>query len=302
MIQEKISIVLPARNEAPSLDSLLPKLRDAYPEAEIIVVNDGSSDDTAAVAQRHGALVVSHPYSIGNGAAIKSGARHASGDVIVFMDADGQHHPDEIGALLEEIGNGSRMAVGARQSDAQSTLARGLGNRLYNRLASWIVGHPIADLTSGFRAVVRADFLRYLHLLPNGFSYPTTITMAFFREGLPLVYVPVNVSPNKGHSHVSVIKDGLKFLLIILRVGTLYSPLKFFIPISVMFFLVGAAYYLFTYVTSGQFTNMSALLLITSVLTFFIGIVSEQITNLLYSVLSAQHANERRSSTEDHPA
>lgn len=294
MAQKNISIVLPAKNEAESLGALLPSLRATLPAAEIIVVSDGSTDNTADVCAANGVKCIRHPYSMGNGAAIKTGARAANGDVIVFMDADGQHHATEIARLLEPMESGSHMAVGARHTQAQSTIVRGIGNRLYNRIASWIVGHPIADLTSGFRAVVRRDFMRFLHLLPNGFSYPTTITMAFFREGLPITYVPVNVSPNRGHSHISVIKDGLRFFLIILRVGTLYSPLKFFVPISGFFFLIGISYYLYTYVTAGQFTNMSALLLITAVLTFFIGIVSEQITNLLYSSVSAEPgANSR---------
>lgn len=296
MTHRKLSVILPAKNEAESLDGLLPNIKAVYPDAEIIVVDDGSQDETFEVALRHEVTCVAHPYSIGNGGAIKTGARAANGEIIVFMDADGQHHPEEIAKLIQQIDKGAAMAVGARNSDAQSTRTRSFGNRIYNRIASWIVGHEIPDLTSGFRAVIRKEFLRFLHLLPNGFSYPTTITMAFFREGLPIAYTPVTVTPNKGHSHVSILKDGLRFFLIILRVGTLYSPLKFFVPISSGFFMTGILYYVYTYFSSGQFTNMGALLLLTAVFIFLVGLVSEQITNLLYSVLST------RAETSSHPA
>ncbi len=280
-----LSIILPARNEAPGLRRLLPQLCEQFPDAEIILVDDGSTDDTASVGEEFGIRVIRHPYNKGNGAAVKTGARHASGKILVFMDCDGQHQANDIPALLEFLGKGFDMAIGARDWSSQANLGRGVANKIFNFLASWMVGHEIPDLTSGFRAVVADKFLDYLHMLPNGFSYPTTITMAFFRAGHSVCYVPVNVQQRMatGDSHISPVRDGLRFLLIIFRVGTLYSPLKLFVPISAFFFILGSSYYLFTFISTHRFTNMSALLLITSLLVFLIGLVSEQITNLLFT-------------------
>lgn len=282
-MHNKLSIILPAKNEAEGLKSFLPRLRKQLPQAEIIVVNDGSTDNTAEVCLANGVFVVTHPYSMGNGAAIKSGARHASGEILVFMDADGQHQPEDIPRLLAHIEQGYDMAVGARDGDSQASKARGLGNALYNRLASYMTGHVIKDLTSGFRAVRANKFREFLHLLPNGFSYPTTSTMAFFRSGYSVIYEPITAPRRIGKSHLNITKDGFRFLLIIFKIGTLHSPLKLFLPISLAFFGVGLAYYLNTLISVGRFTNMSALLLSTSVLIFLIGLVSEQITSLIYN-------------------
>lgn len=282
-MHNKLSIILPAKNEAEGLKSFLPRLRKQLPLAEIIVVNDGSTDNTAEVCLANGVFVVTHPYSMGNGAAVKSGARHASGEVLVFMDADGQHQPEDIPRLLAHIEQGYDMAVGARDGDSQASKARGLGNALYNRLASYMTGHVIKDLTSGFRAVRANKFREFLHLLPNGFSYPTTSTMAFFRSGYSVIYEPITAPKRIGKSHLNITKDGFRFLLIIFKIGTLHSPLKLFLPISLAFFGVGLAYYLNTLISVGRFTNMSALLISTSVLIFLIGLVSEQITSLIYN-------------------
>lgn len=278
-----LSVVIPARNEANGLRILLPELRKYLPQdTEIIVVNDGSNDDTQALCESHGVQVVRHPYSKGNGASIKSGARAATGEVLLFMDADGQHKPEDIPRLLQKLEDGYDMVVGARSSTSQAGAHRALANGFYNKLASWMVGQPIQDLTSGFRAV-RADlFHKFLYLLPNGFSYPTTITMSFFRAGYSVTYVPIVAPKRIGKSHVRLIRDGVRFLLIIFKIGTLYSPLKLFLPISLAFFLAGNGYYLYTFTTIHRFTNMSALLLITSILIFLIGLVSEQITSLFY--------------------
>ncbi len=282
-----LSIILPARNEAPGLRLLLPELQKQFPEAEIILVDDGSTDATASLGADAGVRVISHPYSKGNGAAIKTGARHARGETLVFMDSDGQHRAEDIQSLLDRLREGYDMAIGARNWSSQANVGRGIANTMFNVLASWMVGHEVPDLTSGFRAVVADKFRDYLHMLPNGFSYPTTITMAFFRAGYSISYVPVNVQPRTGNSHISPLRDGLRFLLIIFRVGTLYSPLKLFMPISIGFFLLGTSYYLYTFITAHRFTNMSALLLVTSILVFLIGLVSEQITNLMYSKLNS---------------
>lgn len=279
-----VSVVLPAKNEAEGLRGTLQALRRVLPGAEIIVVDDGSTDDTAAVAAELGARVLSSPYSMGNGAAIKRGARAAGGDVIVFMDADGQHDPAHIPLLLERLEAGYDMAVGARHSGGQASIGRGAANALYNRLASWMTGHRIQDLTSGFRVVRAAKFREFLHLLPNGFSYPTTSTMAFFRSAYPVTYVPIEVARRVGtNSHIRPLRDGVRFLLIIFKIATLYSPLKLFAPTAVSFALLGLGHYAWTYATQGRFTNMSALLLSAAVIVFLIGLVSEQITSLTYN-------------------
>lgn len=280
----RVSVVLPAKNEAEGLARTLPQLREQWPDAEVIVVDDGSTDDTAGVAVAHGARVLSSPYSMGNGAAIKRGARAATGEVIVFMDADGQHSAAHVGLLLDRLAEGYDMVVGARDSSGQANLHRGFANALYNRLASWMTGHAILDLTSGFRAVRAEKFREFLHLLPNGFSYPTTSTMAFFRSGYPVAYVPIPVAKRVGSgSHIRPMKDGVRFLLIIFKIATLYSPLKLFAPTGLAFFALGIGYYAWTYLTQGRFTNMSALLFSAAVIIFLIGLISEQITSLSYS-------------------
>jgi glycosyltransferase involved in cell wall biosynthesis len=281
--QVKISIVIPAKNEAMNLRELLPRLAGLIGDAEIMVVDDGSTDDTAAVCAAAKVKHLRHPYPKGNGAAIKTGARAARGEVIVFMDGDGQHKPEDISALLAKFREGYDMVVGARQSGAQASLQRAVANDIFSRFASWMVMQPIADLTSGFRVVNAARFRQFLYLLPNGFSYPTTITMSFFRAGYSVAYVPIDVLRRSGGvSHIHPLRDGLRFLLIIIKIGTLFSPQKLFLPISGGFFVTGLAYYAYTYLSSGRFTNMTALLFISAVFTFLIGIVSEQISALHY--------------------
>jgi glycosyltransferase involved in cell wall biosynthesis len=280
----RISVILPAKNEAEGLQRTLPVLRERFPDAEVIVVDDGSTDATAGVAAGHGARVLSSPYSMGNGAAIKRGARAANGDILVFMDADGQHDPGLIQQLLDKLDAGFDMAVGARDSSGQANAGRGAANAFYNRLASWMTGHRIADLTSGFRAVRADRFREFLHLLPNGFSYPTTSTMAFFRSAYPVAYVSIPVAKRIGtSSHIRPLRDGLRFLLIIFKIATLYSPLKLFAPAAVVFFLTALGYYAFTFLTQHRLTNMSMLLFSASVIIFLIGLVSEQITSLTYT-------------------
>ena len=277
-----VSIILPAHNEAPSLGPLLRSIRDVLPDAEIIVVNDGSDDETADVAEAAGARVINHPYGLGNGAAIKAGARVAAGDVLVFLDADGQHDPTDIPRLLALLEDGYDMVVGARGVCSQASRPRLMANALYNWFASLITGHRIADLTSGLRAVHAERFRRFLYLLPNGFSYPATITMAFFRSGYPVAYVPIKAGSRSGRSHIRPLTDGIRFLLILFKIATLYSPLKIFFPVSAGFFFLGWGYYLYTYLSFGRLSNMTAMLLSASVLVFMMGLVSEQITALYY--------------------
>ena len=277
------SVVMPARNEAPVIGQVVSELARLYPDAELLVVDDGSTDDTARIARAAGARVISHPYSKGNGAAIKTGARAATRAIVVFMDADGQHLPAEVAGLVAQLREREfDMVVGARDAAGQATVGRHAANTVFNRFATWMVGHRIEDLTSGFRAVRRDLFNEFLYLLPNGFSYPTTSTMAFFRSGYSVGYRPVTVLPRHGKSHISSLRDGLKFLLIIFRVGTLYSPLRVYFPVSGLLLLLGLGYYCYTFWTQSRFTNMSALLLTGSLITFLFGLISEQITALIY--------------------
>ena len=277
-----LSVVLPARNEQGAVGATVAAVLARYPQAEVIVVDDGSTDDTARVAAQAGARVISRPYGMGNGAAIKTGARAAHGEIIVFMDADGQHDPADIARLLQRIDEGYDMVVGARGAGSQASVGRGLANGFYNRLASWMTGHRIADLTSGFRAVRAARFREILHLLPNGFSYPTTSTMAFFRSAYAVAYVPIVAAPRIGRSHIKPLRDGLRFLLIIFKIATLYSPLKLFGPASAIFMALGLGNYAYSFLVEHRFTNMSALLLSVAVVVFLIGLISEQISNLAY--------------------
>ena len=290
----KVSIVIPAKDEELGLAILLPELVQLYPEAEIIVVNDGSSDTTKEVAEAAGAKVISHPYAKGNGAAVKSGARAAKGDFIVFMDGDGQHSAADVGRLLAKVEEGYDLVVGARSGrSSQASVARWSANAIYNGFASWMVGRKIDDLTSGFRCVNRRKFLSFLYMLPNGFSYPTTSTMAFFRVGYSVGFVPIEVSKRLGKSHVKLVKDGVRFLLIIFKVGTLYSPLKVYFPAAVFTSALGVVNYVLTVMSTGyRFTNGTTLLVLTGAIMFLIGLLSEQLTNLQFKDTS--NAGDRR--------
>ncbi len=288
MTNQKISIVIPAKNEYAGLKKILPEIRKLYPDYEIIVVDDGSNDETSQLCRDNNVVVVRHPYSKGNGASIKSGVRRASSDVIVFMDADGQHDPKDIAELLKGIDEGHDMVVGARSASSQASLGRSIANYIYNKFAGFMVNHKIDDLTSGFRIVKASKFKEFMHMYPNGFSYPATSTMAFFRSGYSVAYIPIEAYKRIGSSHIRLIKDGVRFILILFKIGTLYSPLKIFFPLSALCFTTGFSYYMYTYVSVGRFTNMSALLFLTSMLIFLIGLVSEQITMLLY-----QNSNDK---------
>ena len=288
----RLSIVMPARNEGEALRGLLPRIVAMYPHAEVIVVDDGSTDATASVCSEYGVTRLIHLYPMGNGAAIKTGARAAHGETIIFMDADGQHKPENIPVLLAKFAEGYDMVVGARKSGSHAGAHRAVANDVFSRLASWMVMQNIEDLTSGFRVVNAAKFRQFLYLLPNGFSYPTTITMSFFRAGYGVTYVPIDAPRRIGKSHIRPIRDGVRFLLIIIKIGTLYSPQKLFLPISASFFLTGLGYYLYTYLSVGRFSNMSALMFISAILTFLIGIVSEQISALHYKDIDTTDRKE----------
>jgi glycosyltransferase involved in cell wall biosynthesis len=277
-----ISIILPAHNEEAVIGKVLSELHEVGNFHEIIVVDDASTDNTIAVALEYGAKILRHPYNIGNGAAIKTGIREATGDIIVFMDADGQHPPKDVPRLISYIGDYD-MVVGARSNESDSAIHRDLANNVFNRYASYIVGYTIPDLTSGFRAIKAPIVKRFTYLLPNGFSYPSTITIAMFQSGFRVKYEPI-ISPARiGRSKVRPIKDGLAFLLKITQLGIIFVPMKIFMPISILFEVMGILYgsYLLLYLHS--FSNMAALLIMVGIIIFLIGLVAHQITTLRMS-------------------
>lgn len=274
------SIIVPVYNEAANLKKLLGQIRAlGLTDSEIIVVDDGSSDGSADIAMAAGANVVRHPYNIGNGAAVKSGMRAAKGKVIVLMDGDGQHKPEDIPKLLAAA-TIFHMVVGARAKGSKLRVHRNLANMVYNLLASYVTRFKVDDLTSGFRVMRRRDALRFIDLLPNTFSYPTTLTLAFLRSGLTVKYVPIQTLYRAGQSKISLVTDGILFLLIITKIATLFSPFRVFLPVSVFFFVVGLGNYIYTYVTQNRFTNMSVFALSTAVIIFMLGLISEQIALL----------------------
>ncbi|MFO7558722.1 MAG: glycosyltransferase family 2 protein [Desulfobacterales bacterium] len=276
----QITVIIPAYNEAEIIGDLVSKTRELYPDFNVIVIDDGSSDDTVARAIEAGAEVYRHPYNIGNGAAVKSGIRVAEGDVFVFMDGDGQHDPEDIRKLLEHIPEFD-MVVGARSFLGNASLGRAIGNRLYNWLASYVAKFAIKDLTSGFRAVKAEVVRHFLFMLPNTYSYPTTLTLGVLRSGWSVKYKPIKIEKRKtGNSKISMFRDGVRFFMIITKICTLYSPMRVFLPVSLVMFFLGFGYYIYTFVTMMRFTNMSALLFTTSVVIFMMGLVSEQICQM----------------------
>jgi glycosyltransferase involved in cell wall biosynthesis len=282
MDMKEISIIVPAYNEAKTIGEVIERLKEICQGSEIIVVNDGSTDDTGVVAKNAGALVYNHPYNIGNGAAIKTGIRIASGEVLVFMDGDGQHNPEDIKRLLDYFPEFD-MVVGARDGGSQASSGRAFGNWVYNKLASYVTKFKIKDLTSGFRAVKSEIARQFVYLLPNTYSYPTTLTLSVLRSGRSLEYVTIRATERKrGKSKIRVFSDGVRFFLIITKICTLYSPLRVFLPISFLIFCTGLGYYAYTFLAHGRFTNMSALLFSTSVIIFMMGLVSEQICQMRF--------------------
>ena len=276
----EISIVIPVFNEAAGLAELLGKIHALkLVQAEVIVVDDGSSDGSAEVALAAGAHVIRHPYNIGNGAAVKSGIRAAQGRLIVLMDGDGQHKPADIPQLLAEAGK-YHMVVGARAKGSKLRFHRNVANSVYNLFASYVTKFTVQDLTSGFRVLSRRDTLRFIDLLPNTFSYPTTLTLAFLRSGLTVKYVPIQTLYRSGQSKITLVTDGVRFFLIIAKIATLFSPFRVFLPVSIMFFLSGMANYAYTYYAEHRFTNMSALMFTAAVIVFMLGLISEQIALL----------------------
>jgi glycosyltransferase involved in cell wall biosynthesis len=278
---ESVSVLVPAFNEANSIAGLVQELRALAGWREILVIDDGSADETAARACEAGARVVRHPYNKGNGASVKTGIRAASGEFVLIIDGDGQHAPEDALRLTGQLGEFD-LVVGARSAATQATHTRRFGNTALNWLASYLTGRRIPDLTSGFRGARREHLLEFLHLLPNGFSTPTTTTLAFIKAGYNVAFEPVEARRRTGESKIKLARDGTKFLMIILRIVTLYSPLRIFLPISVASFGVGAAYAVWTIATQWHVTNSSVLLIILAVVVFLVGLISEQISALRF--------------------
>lgn len=278
----KVSVVIPVYNEENAIGDLISNIKSLYPNFELIVINDGSEDNTAERAAGAGAAVYSHPYNIGNGAAIKSGIRIATGDILVLMDGDGQHSPEDISKLLEHIPTYD-MVVGARLKFGQTSFIRALGNKAYNWFASYVAKFSVKDLTSGFRVVKSRVAKNFLSLLPNTYSYPTTLTLAVLRSGLSVKYVPIKIRKREtGSSNIKLMKDGVRFFMIITRICTLYSPMRVFLPVSFFMFLIGLLNYVYTFLQYGRFTNMSALLFVTSILIFMMSLISEQVCQMRF--------------------
>lgn len=278
-LAEQTSLLIPAFNEAGAIEALIRALTAQARWHEVLVVDDGSSDGTGALAEAAGARVVRHPYNKGNGAAVKTGLRHATGRFILIVDADGQHQPQDAVRLVSHLDR-YELVVGARSADSQASWSRRLGNAALNRIASYLTGTTIPDLTSGFRAARRDCMLEFLHLLPNGFSTPTTSTMAFIRAGYSIRFEPIVAAPRVGSSKIRLGSDGARFVLILLKVITIFSPLRLFVPLSGVMFALGAGYAAWTIATQSHVTNSSVLLILASVLIFLIGLVSEQIASL----------------------
>ena len=276
-----VSVVIPAYNEAEAIGDVVSALRAAAPWREILVVDDGSEDETGARAAAAGATVVRHPYYQGNGAAVKTGIRRATGEWVLVMDGDGQHTPEEALRLLARAGDYD-LVVGARPPSAQASLVRRIGNAALNRLAAYVAGHPIPDLTSGLRAARRERLREFLHLLPNGFSTPATSTLAFIKAGYSVAFEPARAGRRRGESKIRVASDGARFFLILLRIVTLFSPLRLFLPVSAAAFALGAGYAVWTVATQRHVTNSSVLLILFAAVVFLVGLVSEQIAALRF--------------------
>jgi len=275
------SVIIPAFNEGLSVRQLVVDLQNVARWHEILVIDDGSSDDTGEQAAAAGARVIRHPYNKGNGAAVKTGIRQTSGTFVLIVDADGQHQPGDALRLVNQL-NEFELVVGARSMATQASLSRRLGNSLLNRLASYLTNRPIPDLTSGFRAARRDCLLEFLHLVPNGFSTPTTTTLAFLKAGYSVQFVPIEAATRQGTSKIRLGSDGAKFVLILLKLITIFSPLRIFVPVSLATFTLGAAYAVWTILTQSHVTNSSVLLILLSVIMFLIGLVSEQIASLRF--------------------
>lgn len=276
---ESVTIVVPAFNEGHSIGQVVAALREAAPWHEVLVIDDGSTDGTGKAAEDAGAKVLRHPYNKGNGAAVKTAIRAATSDWIAIIDADGQHRTDDAKRIVAKLGDFD-LVIGARDPRTQATPGRRLGNAVLNRLASYLTERPIPDLTSGYRAARREYLLEFIHLLPNGFSTPTTTTLAFIKAGYNVAFEPIAALPRVGSSKIRLARDGAKFFLILLKMITIFSPLRIFAPVSGIAFAVGAVYGAWNYAYHSRIPNGAVLLLMFSVIVILVGLISEQISTL----------------------
>ena len=300
MNTEKVSVIIPVYNEDQTIGNLVSKIKSCYPDFDVIVIDDGSSDNTAEAARKAGASVYSHPYNIGNGAAVKSGIRVADGDILVFLDGDGQHNPEDIAELLRHFPQFD-MVVGARSLGDQASLGRGLANKAYNWFASYVAKFPIKDLTSGFRAVKSNIAKSFVYLLPNTYSYPATITLGVLRGGMSVKYVPFKMQKRKtGKSNIKMFQDGVRFFMIITRICTLYSPMRVFLPVSFTMFILGVANYLYTYIAHNRFTNMSVFMFVSAIIVFMMSLISEQICQMRFERRGADRPIAKAESQSDY--
>jgi glycosyltransferase involved in cell wall biosynthesis len=278
-----LTVIIPAFNEGDAVDKVIYKVRELRPQAEIIVVDDGSGDNTSDTARRAGARVIRHPYNKGNGAAVKTGLRAAHGDVVLLLDADGQHPPEDIERVLAPMGEYD-LVVGARTKQSESAMIRDIGNGIFNSLASYLAGRDIPDLTSGFRAMKREMIMEFIHLLPNLYSYPTTSTLAFLKAGYNVEFVPIKARKGTGRSNTKILRDGVRAIVIIFRIITLFAPMKIFLPVSITLFVLGMVYGLANIFLVGinRIPNGSVLLILSSLFIFLFGLISEQIASMRF--------------------
>jgi glycosyltransferase involved in cell wall biosynthesis len=276
-----VTIVVPAFNEGESIGAVVAELKAAAGWHEVLVIDDGSTDGTGKAAQDAGARVVRHPYNKGNGASVKTAIREARSEFIAIVDGDGQHRPEDTARLIAPLGEYD-LVVGARDPRTQATAGRRAGNAVLNWLASYLTERHIPDLTSGFRAARREYLLEFIHLLPNGFSTPTTTTLAFLKAGYNVTFEPIAARARVGTSKIRLASDGAKFLLILLKVITIFSPLRIFAPVSALSFALGAAYGAWNFVYHARIPNGAVLLLMFSIMILLVGLVSEQIATLRF--------------------
>ena len=285
----KLSVIIPVFNEKENIENFLNEILEFCKgfsfKYEIVVVDDGSTDGTSDILSNFKSefvRIIHHKHNIGNGGAVKTGIRNAKGEYVIMIDGDGQHYPEDIGRILEKLEEGYHLVVGARDSKSQASFFRALGNAVYNKLASYVADFEIKDLTSGLRGAKREIIVKFLYMFPNGFSYPSTSTLAFLKVGYSLVYVPIKTRKRKGKSKIRIIRDGLKFFKIIAKITTLFSPMKIFFPVSVFLFLTAILHFLYRYLISGRYTLFTGILVLSSLFTLLMGLISEQISTLYY--------------------
>ena len=279
-ISESVSIIIPAYQEEEAIGQVVANVlrvaRELGCPYEVLVVDDGSTDNTGGAARYAGAQVLVHPYNRGYGAALKTGIRAATSRTVLFLDADGQHDPEDIRCLLAER-KVYDMVVGARRRSQGAPLWRKPGKLFLGWLANNLTGRNIPDLKSGFRAIAREMALRFLPIMPDGFSFSTTSTIAAFRGGYKVQYIPIQVAHRVGKSTVTMI-DGFKTIMLIIRIVTLFAPLRVFLPVSAATFVLGVGFVIQGYLSAGAASIKGIMVILASILFFLFGILVDQVT------------------------